>query len=251
MRDSGAPPEPGSLCRDLRVDYLVQAGLVCIHPAAVAQRQIGDLGSLREITEAEFLERRISRRFRTQTFRQLVARLRDWPDVEWRLVRQGNDDTAPRFLTAFGRDVEQPETQLTFDPTTRRLTAVGGTRKEAKAREALADVLAVLETADEALSGRAVVDLLEGSCPRDIVRAALKLAVKEGKVLIEQGPRNAILHRLRTVQCASERERADSARSRSESECASAPIGRAHSHSQSDGSESSAGNGALGDTLEL
>jgi hypothetical protein len=42
------------------------------------------------------------------------SRLRDWPDVEWRLVRdKSNDDetdpAAPRYFAAYGRDVDQPE----------------------------------------------------------------------------------------------------------------------------------------------
>jgi hypothetical protein len=37
------------------------------------------------------------------------SRLRDWPDVEWRLMRQDDDPASPRFLTAYGRDIDVPE----------------------------------------------------------------------------------------------------------------------------------------------
>ena len=54
------------------------------------------------------------------------SRLRDWPDVEWRLVRQDDEPSAPRFFSAYGRDVDAPEQRLAFDPVTRRLTIDGG-----------------------------------------------------------------------------------------------------------------------------
>ena len=67
------------------------------------------------------------------------SRLRDWPDAEWRLVRQQPDDpgeqpdpSAPRFLTAYGRDVDVPEGALSYDEATRRLTFVGGNRRDAR-----------------------------------------------------------------------------------------------------------------------
>ena len=43
------------------------------------------------------------------------SRLRDWPDAEWRLVRQDDDPGAQRFITAYGRDVDVPEVGLEFD----------------------------------------------------------------------------------------------------------------------------------------
>ncbi|MGH3934869.1 MAG: AAA family ATPase [Pseudonocardiaceae bacterium] len=57
------------------------------------------------------------------------SRLRDWPDAEWRIIRADDDPASPRFFTAYGRDVEVPETALQFDPATRRITAAGGSRK--------------------------------------------------------------------------------------------------------------------------
>ena len=43
------------------------------------------------------------------------SRLRDWPDAEWRLVRRDDDPASPRFITAYGRDVDVPESQLVYD----------------------------------------------------------------------------------------------------------------------------------------
>lgn len=57
------------------------------------------------------------------------SRLRDWPDAEWRLVRDKDEDddsmdnpAGPRYFSAYGRDVDHPQTELTFDQETRHLT---------------------------------------------------------------------------------------------------------------------------------
>ena len=71
------------------------------------------------------------------------SRLRDWPDVEWRLVRdKSNDDdgetdpAAARYFAAYGRDVDQPEQLLGYDQATRHLRIAGGTRREDTGRGA-------------------------------------------------------------------------------------------------------------------
>jgi hypothetical protein len=177
------------------------------------------------------------------------SRLRDWPDVEWRLVRQGDDDTAPRFLTAFGRDVEQPETQLMFDPTTRRLTAIGGTRREAQSDADLDVLLAGLKDAPEPLSGRAVETLFDRVLPRARVRAALRRATQGGRVVTTPGAHGAVLHSVPTSS-APVRRSAPPVRRRSANVCASAPIGRgADAHTGEDCSKIEGG--ALDEVVEL
>ena len=47
-----------------------------------------------------------------------IRRLRDWPDTEWRLMRKDDDPASPRFITAYGRDVDVPESQLVYDTLT-------------------------------------------------------------------------------------------------------------------------------------
>jgi hypothetical protein len=64
-----------------------------------------------------------------------ASRLRDWPEVEWRYLRERDDngrevDSGMRFLAAYGRDVDVHETRLDFDPVNRRLTLVGGSRTQ-------------------------------------------------------------------------------------------------------------------------
>jgi AAA domain/Primase C terminal 1 (PriCT-1)/RepB DNA-primase from phage plasmid len=124
------------------------------------------------------------------------SRLRDWPDVEWRLVRRDDDPSSARFLSAHGRDVDQPERRLAMDLVTRRLTIAGGSRREERAALVVPDVLAALaESPSGLLSGRAVKDALkEHEHSRRDVEAALTLAARDGLLLATAGPRNARLY---------------------------------------------------------
>lgn len=62
------------------------------------------------------------------------TRLRDWPDVEWQLIREatGGEQAAEarRFFKAYGRDVNVPEGLLEYDEETRRVTLAGGSRRQ-------------------------------------------------------------------------------------------------------------------------
>ena len=149
------------------------------------------------------------------------SRIRDWPDVEWRLVRQDDDPSSPRFVAAYGRDVDQSESQLHFDPATRHLTMVGGSRKDAAARAALVAVLDVLDD-DPGMTGRAIeARLAESEHSQKAVRDAVRLGKKDGQIRVEPGPRNALRHFSASVrQSASQRTDA------LVSECVSASIER-------------------------
>lgn len=85
------------------------------------------------------------------------SRLRDWPDAEWRLVRDKDEDdetlddpAGARYFSAYGRDVDHPQSELTFDPATRHLGigALAVNRKKATAQRrsarAIDAVLAVV-----------------------------------------------------------------------------------------------------------
>jgi hypothetical protein len=127
------------------------------------------------------------------------SRLRDWPDVEWSVIRQSDADNSARFIRAYGRDVDISESQLLFDMMTRRLAIAGGTRRDALAREALDAVVAVLNApgAETALSGRAIKEALADSAiGKHTVDAALRLGTSNGTLAVQAGPRNARLYRL-------------------------------------------------------
>lgn len=118
------------------------------------------------------------------------SRFRDWPDAEWRLVRQTDDPASPRYLSAFGRDIDVPESQLDYDSSTRRLTVVGGSRQDLKAQSALDTVIEVISP--EGSSGRAVKAALRDSeLPRQAIEDALKYGVRCGRLTVTAGARNA------------------------------------------------------------
>lgn len=133
------------------------------------------------------------------------SRLRDWPDAEWKLVRgkdKDDDETdpaAPRYFSAYGRDVDQPEQLLGYDPTTRRLTVTGGSRKDAETQAALADVLPLVNEHQDGRSGRQIEDALcgeDGRHTQKAVRAAVKAGRVAGLIKVTPGPRNAHIHHL-------------------------------------------------------
>jgi len=123
------------------------------------------------------------------------SRLRDWPDAEWRLVRQTDDPGSARFISAYGRDVDIPEAQLRYDSSTRRLTLIGGSRRDAKVREALPVVLAAIDDAEVPPGVRE----LERACgstdhPRDRIRAAIRLGIEERAIETQKGKGGKVLH---------------------------------------------------------
>lgn len=138
-----------------------------------------------------------------------ASRLRDWPDAEWKLVRESTDDGepvhgAPRYFSALGRDVEVSETQLHFDQRTRRLGILGGNRTEQKQTRARAEVLrAVRET--PGATGRQMETAGEiTGVSRALIRDTLGRLVKNGELHTWNGPRNAI-HYLAGCNCSSGR----------------------------------------------
>lgn len=125
------------------------------------------------------------------------SRLRDWPDFEWRLVRQDDDPASPRYVSAYGRDIDVAESLLTYDPANRRLTLAGGSRKGAEVRSALDDIEEVLAAADEPLSGRKIEEALYSTDhSRLTIRKAVKKGVADGLIKVTAGPRNSTLHTL-------------------------------------------------------
>ncbi len=155
------------------------------------------------------------------------SRLRDWPDCEWKLLRQDDDPASARYISAYGRDVDVPESALEYDAVTRRLTLAGGSRRDKRTQDALGAVLDLLRASCEGLSVRAIQQALADSeHPRDRVRDAIKAGVRDGSIVTEQGPHRAILHRPcdRAAVC-------DERAAHGVSECASAYIDT-HTHAR-------------------
>lgn len=130
------------------------------------------------------------------------SRLRDWPDAEWRLVREDLDDpSSPRYFSAFGRDVDVPESRLEFDLGHRRLTIAGGSRRDAKVERCLGPVLDILrgDDAREGLSQRQIIEraLEAGAATKAEVPKVLSLAKRQGLVNNWTGPRRADMYSLK------------------------------------------------------
>jgi hypothetical protein len=131
------------------------------------------------------------------------SRLRDWPDVEWSLVRIDNDDPASdRFFKAYGRDVEVPEARLGYDAPTRRLTVEGGSRHDVKVDDAVPAVIEFIRAAnarDHEPSRNDIVDgLSKSGHSQKNVKDAIKRAVAEGRIATKAGTRNSQLHSIVT-----------------------------------------------------
>ncbi|MBD5832149.1 ATP-binding protein [Janibacter melonis] len=111
------------------------------------------------------------------------SRLIDWPDAGWRLVKDAEDDDDQDvrrvYFTALGRDVNQPESLLAYQPHTRRLTVAGGTRRDTRSNTLLQPILTYL-AANPGVSGNAIEKAVEGKAV--LIRDALKTAVDQGLI---------------------------------------------------------------------
>jgi hypothetical protein len=120
------------------------------------------------------------------------SRLLDWPDVGWTLVRESEEDpSSARFIRAFGRDVDVPETRLVYCTVTRRLAVEGGgSRADAKVTAALVDVCAFVGHAEKPPSGHQIEDAVKlNEHTQRAIRRALREGVAQG-VLVTQPGRN-------------------------------------------------------------
>ncbi len=138
------------------------------------------------------------------------SRKLDWPDATWKLVRENEQPDSARFFSAYGRDVDVFEGRLAFDPATRHLTYVQGSRSDGKVRAAYIDVIRLLSVR---APGRAPVqgderqwmskNSIEGALPgygentdigvhtQKAVRGAIALGLKTGVLQVRKGARGA------------------------------------------------------------
>lgn len=121
------------------------------------------------------------------------SRLQDWPDAHWRLLRANENPNSDRFFTAYGRDVEVPEGRLHFDPATRRLTYIDGTRQDNTRRANLDQVMG--EVVD-ILAKRTAEGNREPMSRNDILTAATEQYNRSARTVdpaLDQGVSQSIL----------------------------------------------------------
>jgi AAA domain/Bifunctional DNA primase/polymerase, N-terminal len=191
--------------RDLGCDYLI---LDCLRPVldALGLDENRDAGKFLTPFDALLDEAGISDALLVQHMGHANersrgdSRLQDWPEATWRLVRETDEPNSSRFFTAYGRDVDVPEGRLGFDPATRRLTYIEGSRGDAKTEAAMQTVIAILaedaKTHGDGLSGRAIEEAVDGEHPQKAIRGAVKLATARGFVTTTLGAKRAKLHRI-------------------------------------------------------
>jgi len=114
------------------------------------------------------------------------SRIRDWPDVEWRLVRETDEPSSDRYISAFGRDVEQDEQRLGYNTLNRHLIAAGGTRRDASAEAALPAVLELLREKPGLSGGQVEKELKDSDHGQKDIRRALKLGLGNGALRCEK-----------------------------------------------------------------
>lgn len=121
------------------------------------------------------------------------SRIEDWPDVKWKLVKGSSDDErSARYFSAYGRDVDEPEALLLYNPATRHLTIGGGSRKQERTEDIAADVVAFV-TAHPGCT-KSEVEAAIGKKASD-TRAAIKSLIEANTFRVEPGPRNShLLH---------------------------------------------------------
>jgi hypothetical protein len=142
-----------------------------------------------------------------------TTRLRDWPDAEWRMVREheegetegdNSNPAQPRYFSAYGRDVDVSESALIYEPLDMHLSLGTGNRKVNRAKRKdvqqeaeksdVARIVTAFVTTNPGLSARRIQELLYGVVGRDAIREVLAVALRDGRMRSEDGARGAILH---------------------------------------------------------
>jgi len=125
------------------------------------------------------------------------SRLRDWPDVEWKIVRplsrddngrEVDDPSGPRYFSAFGREIEVAEGALEFDPLTKHLTYSGVSRKESGGQPFVIPVLQYLKQKGSPASKSELEVQIAAGKHRNAIREAVRSAQNQGLIGGSGGP---------------------------------------------------------------
>ena len=132
------------------------------------------------------------------------SRIQDWADVNWKLTKgkQRDGDLAadiPRYFSANGRDVDQPQRRIMMDPTTRHLAITDESPKGTAARELEPIVLDYVDANPDQSQSEICKALQGDGRGRDSIIAALQVLVASGELIRETGARNAYRYRANPV----------------------------------------------------
>jgi hypothetical protein len=128
------------------------------------------------------------------------SRLLDWPDVNWRIVKDKDADDpdnpdVDRYFSAYGRDVEVRESLLDYTPETRSLIYVSHRSRANSKVQALIPHLIKLLTDRPSMSKTDIESALKGLAARNVIREAIGAAVREGKLYtMEEKKSHAVRH---------------------------------------------------------
>lgn len=124
------------------------------------------------------------------------SRIEDWPDAIWKIVKEkSDDDSSPKYFSAFGRDVDVPQSKLDFNRKNRHLTYTGLSKAVAKKHDdhdKLITIAVKILAADKANGGNGMAktqlvaavksspDLNGTAVGRPKVESAIESAVSRG-----------------------------------------------------------------------
>jgi len=134
-----------------------------------------------------------------------ASRLRDWPDAAWRMLRgrdNGDGEADPtRYFAAVGRDVDEPEAALRYDPINRHLSLAGGSRAQAQAAREVPLLVKWVHRNPGCSSTEIDTAVDEIGIQRNRSRAAVRLAVRQGDLCVHKGARRRKNHHVK-AECA-------------------------------------------------
>lgn len=128
-----------------------------------------------------------------------ASRLRDWPDVEWKLVREKDAngveiDDGARFFSAYGRDVDVKETQLTFNRGTRRLSLGSVNRVQYKVSKYNDPLMEVIKVNPGLTQNKLRDKVVPDKMTKSQFESTIKYMAGAGKVHSHPGPRNSTMY---------------------------------------------------------
>jgi hypothetical protein len=125
------------------------------------------------------------------------SRFLDWPDATWTLVRENDDPASTRYIRAFGRDVNVPETALIFDHNSGQLRLGHGSRAQKKSSAAEDLILKWVAGQPHPPKNKDIVVAMrdEENIGASTVRGAIRRMVTDGRLLEQEGPKKSKLYR--------------------------------------------------------